>query len=206
LPDLSEGAAGPLEWAVAAHTLAGERESGDLALVMPLGGRTLFAVVDGLGHGEEAAVPARLAIETLQAHARESVPELVHRCHRALLGTRGAVIALAVAGDDGALTWTGVGNVEAVLVRREPAGGSAREYAVVLGGVLGMRLPRLRPRETTLASGDELIFATDGISRSFVDDLVDGSPKRQAEHILRRHATGRDDALVLVGRYGGGSP
>lgn len=180
--------------------MEGEYESGDRALIAPRADGTLFAVVDGLGHGAEAAVAAREALNTLEAHVAESLPVLVDRCHRALQRTRGAVMALAVLGDDGTLTWTGVGNVEAVVLRKD---GRAREHAMLLGGVLGMQVPKVRATQLVLEPGDEFIFATDGIGRQFIDDLVVGPPQRTADYVVRRHATGRDDALVLVVRYDG---
>jgi phosphoserine phosphatase RsbX len=194
------GAAGGYEWAVAEQRMAGEQESGDGLLVTTRRDGTLFAVVDGLGHGVEAAVAARTAMATLESHVDEDLPALVDRCHRALRGTRGAVMALGVLGDGGSLRWTGVGNVEAVVVRSD---GTAREHAVLLGGVLGMQVPGVRVTRLALDPGDEMILATDGVSRNFIDGLVVGPPARTAQRILERHATGRDDALVLVVRYTG---
>ncbi len=48
-----------IDWGVATLMLAGERESGDLHLVKPVGTGVLVSVVDGLGHGAEAAAAAR---------------------------------------------------------------------------------------------------------------------------------------------------
>jgi phosphoserine phosphatase RsbX len=190
----------PYEWATAERMMEGEYESGDRSLVAPRQDGTLFAVVDGLGHGGEAAVAAREALTTLEAHVEDDLPTLVERCHRALRRTRGAVMAVAVLADSGTLRWTGVGNVDAVVVRKD---GSAREHPLLLGGVLGMQVPKVRTSELTLEPGDEVIFATDGISPRFIDDLVVGEPQRTADYVIRRHATGRDDALVLVVRYRG---
>src|SRR5207245_2030712 len=86
-----------LEWGVATLTLAGQLESGDLHLVREVGGGVLVAVVDGLGHGEEAAAAARLAVTTLDQFAPEPIASLVQRCHEALRGTRGAVMSVAPA-------------------------------------------------------------------------------------------------------------
>jgi phosphoserine phosphatase RsbX len=196
---------GPFEWAAAARTLAGEDESGDLAFFAARRDGVLAAVVDGLGHGDEAAVAARLAVETIEAHAEDDLAELIRRCHDALRRTRGAVVALVVARDGGTINWTGVGNVEAVVVRGAASGRTKREHALLLGGVIGMQIPNVRPSTTTLSPGDEIILATDGIRQSFIDDLVVGPPQRTADDILQRYASGRDDALVLVGRYRGGA-
>ncbi len=44
-----------IEWAVAAQTLAGQAESGDQHWVKVSTGQALVAVMDGVGHGNEAA-------------------------------------------------------------------------------------------------------------------------------------------------------
>jgi phosphoserine phosphatase RsbX len=193
------------DWGIAEQTHEGEAESGDRFVLAPRRDGVLVAVIDGLGHGDEAAVAARCAVETIEANAEEDLAELIRLCHAALQRTRGAVIALVVARHGGTITWTGVGNVEAVVVRGAASGRTKREHALLLGGVLGMQIPSVRPGSTTLSPGDEIILATDGIRRSFIDDLVVGPPQRTAEDILNRYASGRDDALVLVGRYRGGA-
>jgi phosphoserine phosphatase RsbX len=192
---------GPLEWGTAARALPGEDESGDRALVLPRGaGGVLVAVIDGLGHGDEASLAAQLAVDTISEDPEEDLVEMVCRCHERLVRTRGAVVAVADVQPGGGLQWTGVGNIEAVLVR---ADGGAREHALLFGGVLGMQVPRLRPSRLRLEPGDWLILATDGIARGFTATLELDEPQAAADRILARHAVTRDDALVFVGRYGG---
>ena len=191
----------PFDWGIAGRALAGEEQSGDRALVVDRRDGSLAAVIDGLGHGDEAAVAADRAAAVLRDHAEEDLDSLLRRCHEALRRTRGAVMALAVLRGDGSVTWTGVGNVEAVIVRRDRPGDAAREHALLLGGIVGVQLPRVRPGASRLAPGDELILATDGIAREFLNRLTSAPAQRMADDILHRHATGRDDAMVLVARY-----
>jgi phosphoserine phosphatase RsbX len=196
-----------LDWGVAAVALPGEAESGDLHLVRPVAGGVLVAVVDGLGHGVEAATAARLAVAAIARHAHASPVSLFERCHQALKGTRGVVMSLAlIRRADGSLTWLGVGNVEGTLVRADGGGHTARarRALVTRGGIVGSELPNLKPEVLSLAIGDTLILATDGIREGFVEGLpADATPQRQADHILARHGKGTDDALVLVARYRG---
>src|SRR2546429_1989949 len=84
-----------IEWGVATLALPGQTQSGDLHLVKPVGSTVLVAVVDGLGHGAEAATAAQAAVAALERHATESPVPLLQRCHRALQGTRGAVVSVA---------------------------------------------------------------------------------------------------------------
>jgi len=202
-------AAALIDWGVASSAVPGETQSGDLHLVKPLAGGVLIAVVDGLGHGAEAATAARTAVTTLDEHAPESVLALLERCHWALKGSRGVVMSLAFADRrQNALTWAGDGNVECMLFHATPAtpANPTRASLVTRGGIVGSELPQIRAQVVPLAAGDVLIFATDGIRDGFSDGLqFEAPPQQLAEHILSQHGKGTDDALVLVARYRGGT-
>lgn len=194
---------GPLEWSVAAQSLGGEPDSGDLAVVRPFPNGALVAVIDGLGHGAEAAQAARVAAAELEAHASDSVIALLRRCHGALRGTRGVVMSLASFNvRDDTMTWIGVGNVEGVLVRANPEGSTFRENVLLRGGVVGHDLPPLQAFVVPVARGDSLAFATDGLRAEFLTAVsASGTPARQATDLLTRYIKSTDDALVLVARY-----
>jgi negative regulator of sigma-B (phosphoserine phosphatase) len=192
-------------WAGAA--LAGEPVSGDAHVVAGFDDGALVAVVDGLGHGPEAAAASREAARILAERAAEPLHLLVQRCHEALRATRGAVMSLASFQRGGSMTWLGVGNVEGILLRGGQAPGRSREAITPRGGVVGYQLPALRPAALAVAPGDTLVLATDGIRSGFVADLeAEQSPQALAESILRGHARGTDDALVVVARYLGAPP
>src|SRR5256884_8695143 len=111
------GDASLMWWGAAPRSLPGQAQSAYLHLVKPVGTGVLVAVVDGLGHGAEAAAAAQAAVAALERHATESPVPLIERCHRALQGTRGVVMSVAVLGrPDRSMTWLGVGNVEGLLV------------------------------------------------------------------------------------------
>lgn len=194
-----------LLWGVAALTLPGQSESGDLYLVEPFEGGVLVAVVDGLGHGNDAAKAARVAVEILRTHASEQVDELVRRCHEALRSTRGVAMSLASFSlADRTMSWLGVGNVEGVLLRAGPGGHPPRERLLLRGGVVGYQLPRPRPSVLRVHPADTLVLVTDGVGARFADSLHgSGHPQQIADGILSEHAKGTDDALVLVARYEG---
>src|ERR1051325_897373 len=194
------------EWGAAARALPGQTVSGDLHRVKPLNDGVLLAVVDGLGHGEEATVAARIAVGVLDQHAEEPLVPLVLRCHAALMQTRGVVMTVAsLRPVEERLTWLGVGNVEAALLRADAQGQPGSERALLRGGLVGYQLPELRASMTTIAPGDLLVFATAGIDAGFLAGFVQSDPPQQiADRILDRHFRGHDDALVLVVRYLGG--
>ncbi|HXT40611.1 MAG TPA: SpoIIE family protein phosphatase [Candidatus Angelobacter sp.] len=195
----------PLDCGIAAQTLPGQNESGDKYVIIQSSAEALVAVIDGLGHGEDAASAARIAAEALQENAGLPVIPLLRICHQKLRDTRGVVMSIATFNPmESTVSWLGVGNVEGVLLHRDSYGTVSRELLSLRGGVVGDQLPNLITSILPVSRGDTLVFATDGVRNDFVDGITVGDPvQRTAENILAHHARGTDDALVLVVRYSG---
>ena len=193
-----------LEWGWARSIFEGT-DCGDVCVIVPFPNGALAAVIDGLGHGRQAAVAANAAARILEAHASEPVVSLIELCNAGLRPTRGAVMNLASFNKkDSSMTWVGVGNVEGLLIRSNQAERPSREAITSRGGVVGYQLPSLRAVTLPVSSGDTLIMATDGIRNSFASGFsMHRSPQNAAELILANCAKGSDDALVLVARYCG---
>ena len=196
-----------LDWGVASRPIPGQEGSGDGHLVHVAPWGALVAVVDGVGHGSEAAAATRIALEVLEQHAQEPLPSLLQRCHKSLRRTRGVALSMsAFPASDGAMTWLGVGNVTGVLLRATPQAVPRVESLVLRAGLVGDQLPQVSASATPVAPGDTLIFATDGIRSDFAESRSLSQPPREvAERVLARYAKGTDDALVFVARYLGGS-
>ncbi|MEA2593572.1 MAG: hypothetical protein QOF01_41 [Thermomicrobiales bacterium] len=159
-----------------------------------------IAVIDGLGHGPDAAAAATRAREVLVDAPDSDAVEVLRRCHEALKGTRGAAMGIATvepAADR--VTYAGVGNVEARLVApgRSTSLPSAR-------GIVGSVLPTIRPVVAPLGTGWLLLIHSDGISdRIDVTDLPpsdESDPQRLADAILARWGRATDDATIVVAR------
>jgi len=196
-----------VEWGSASIPAEGEVKSGDVCVVAPFPGGCLTGVIDGLGHGAEARKAASAAARVLRAHAAEHPIDLLERCHRGLRKTRGAVMSLAsFDAHASTMTWSGVGNVDGVLLRAGAGAAGSHNGIVLRGGVVGYQMPPLRAEVLAVSFGDTLIFATDGVRSDFVADFDDrGASDAQAvaERILATYARGNDDACVLVARYVG---
>jgi serine phosphatase RsbU (regulator of sigma subunit) len=195
-----------LDWSVAARALPGETESGDSHVIASFPGGVLAAVIDGLGHGPEAAQAARVAVSTLTAQPADAVTDLIHACHEALRHTRGVAMSLAsFDAASGTMTWIGIGNVEAALFRIDRNARQPRDALMLRGGVVGYRLPPLRAATHPVNAGDMLVLVTDGVSGNFYNQSPIGrSPQVVAEEILQRWGKQTDDALVLAATYLGG--
>jgi phosphoserine phosphatase RsbX len=192
-----------IEWNVASRALRGQICSGDLHVVAPWRDGMLLAVIDGLGHGDEATAAAEAAAAVLREHAGDSVISLVQRCHRALQRTRGAVMTLAsLNSTDDTLAVIGIGNVETVICYANPAARPRRESVLLRGGVVGYQLPALHASILAVTPGDLVVFATDGVREDFSDliDIRDPLP-RLVDTIMAKKYRGTDDGLVLGCRY-----
>ena len=177
-----------------------EHESGDTFAVEAFAGGVLLAVVDGIGHGPEAAAASAVARRVLLAHSSAHPDELFSACHTALRKTRGAVMSLAAI-RQGTMIWAGVGNVGGVLLPSQRR--DAPQILTSRGGVLGQLLPPLYATEISVQAGDTLIFATDGLAQQSLRLGAHLSPQAGADRILAAGRNGNDDALVLVARYRG---
>ena len=179
----------------------GEERSGDLAVFVPTAAGALVGLIDGLGHGPEAADAAERCADVVRQHAEAEAQDLLQACHEALVQTRGVVMTVAWFDLERArLSWAGVGNVDARLVRQGPE--LREDVALVFGGVLGYRMPNVRPASMPLARGDLLVMITDGIESAISPGLAGGgAAQTTADRIFAMHGKGNDDALVVVVRY-----
>jgi phosphoserine phosphatase RsbX len=203
------GRLGPIEWARAGRPLPSEYTSGDRGLAVDIdGAAALFGVVDGLGHGPDAAAAALRAVETINASPDKRLEVLIQLCHRVLEGTRGVAMTLArVDFEASTLSWIGVGNVTSELVAKAPTGVQIRSSARLTGGIVGYRMPEIRPAQVVpIRAGDLLVMATDGIAEEYLENIdFSASATANAEQILSKHAKETDDAMGLAARHRGAS-
>jgi negative regulator of sigma-B (phosphoserine phosphatase) len=192
-----------LERGVAGLAHEGEGRSGDVAVFAPSRRGGLVAVIDGLGHGDAAADAAEAAADVLRAQVERPPQELLELCHDELRRTRGAVMTLAWFDLEArTMEWTGVGNVEARFVRAGDSGDARHASPVVLGGVVGYNLPKVRMGTIPLEPGDSVVLATDGVKADFSVSLESGVAAQElADRVLERHGKGTDDALAVAVRY-----
>lgn len=193
-----------IETAFAELPLPGQSESGDLCFTKRVGKGTLLAVVDGLGHGQQAASAAHAAVGAIDRYSREPLVELVKRCHHALMGMRGVVLGLAYLDTQAdSMTWLAVGNIGGVLLRADVKARPSRISLVASAGFIGGELPNATVRVVPLSARDTVILYSDGVNDGFAESLVlANSPQQIADYIIARHIKGTDDALALVARYG----
>jgi anti-sigma regulatory factor (Ser/Thr protein kinase) len=176
----------------------GERHCGDAWTYACDQDRTVALVVDGLGHGWEAAEAAQEAVAVFRkrAHARPS--EILAHIHDGLRKTRGAVAAVTeIHPGENRLVYAGVGNISAVLL----SGGTSRSL-VSHNGTLGVAVPRIQEFRSEWPTDGVLVIHSDGLQSrwdlSSYPGLLARHPALIGGALLRDFRRQRDDASVLV--------
>lgn len=171
----------------------GERQNGDAVLVREdEAHRTLLAVMDGLGHGPDAAQASRAAVTELEKLSLETpMLDVMQAVHFALRGTRGAA---ATVGIIRGLKFEicAVGNVQLMCTQ-------CQVPLVLSAGVLGHQVAKFRIANADLKAGARLAFLSDGISTRFrLEELRHLDPVEACQFVMSRYRRKEDDATVLV--------
>ncbi|MDH5589325.1 MAG: SpoIIE family protein phosphatase [Gemmatimonadota bacterium] len=175
----------------------GERANGDAVVIEANDGLHLFAVLDGLGHGEAAAEVADRAVGFLSDRWSGQPAHDMAMLHDHLLGTRGLAAGLAVFQQEtGRLSYSAVGNTAFHIM------GTIQRKLPAQPGTVGQRLTRVNEYSVDLASGMVVIMTTDGVSSRISQDdcrsTLVHTPTTMARTIVRRFGKPMDDATCLV--------
>jgi anti-sigma regulatory factor (Ser/Thr protein kinase) len=180
----------------------GEEVSGDGWSIVDSNCGELLCVVDGLGHGPDAAAAAKTALAAVRKtwpHATD-VAKVMENVHLALRPTRGAAVAVALlhAGEP-LCSFCGVGNISAALL----AHGRSRSM-VSYNGILGHQARKIQSFTYPLAEDALCIVHSDGLrSRWRLEDypgLERAHPGLIAAVLYRDYSRRRDDLAVVVAR------
>lgn len=199
----------PWQWAGINVPLGGDGPSGD-GWAVATATHLAALVVDGLGHGPEAAAAAQAAFSVFERRnpaaidgSRPHEPwltEFARDAHEAMRATRGGVLgACLIERNAGRLLFAGIGNIHGRIVA-----GSAREHLASRPGTLGTQLsaPQIHTSTHPWTPGSVLVLASDGIDTRWDPATHPGLLRRHpaliAALIHRDHTRGRDDATVLV--------
>lgn len=182
-----------MSWTMAYRTCPrnGERENGDAVLLRREADFAIAAVIDGLGHGPQAAAAAAAAVRYLEAWVPGDLEEAMRGIHEALRGTRGAAAGVCLLRGS-TLACCGVGNVEIRCI-------GAKIPILLSPGVLGARVQSFRICRSELPTGCRVVLFSDGISyRAPLEGLRHLDADATCEVLIRDHRKPDDDASVVV--------
>ncbi|WP_428955995.1 ATP-binding protein [Streptomyces sp. cg35] len=177
--------------------LRGEERCGDSAAVADAPGGRTAVVVDGLGHGAEAAEASAAAVGVFREGPERPLPELLAAMDRALRSGRGAAVGLLRL-RPGTVEHCGIGNVRLLLVGHDGVGSRATGQP----GVVGWNMPRPLPRSLPMPEECAAVLHSDGIGARWADTatpfLLGLPPRLLAAALGHGYRSARDDATALV--------
>jgi hypothetical protein len=164
--------------------------------------RAMVLLVDGLGHGPNAADAADVAVAVFRGASHRSPKEIVALLHEALRSTRGAALAVAEVrrtADGATVELCGVGNTAASIV-----GPDGPHSLPMVNGTAGLSVRGAQSFTRPWRPEDVMIMHTDGITTRWRLDayprIREHDPAIAAAVLYRDFSRGRDDATVLAMR------
>lgn len=179
--------------------LPGESCSGDFPFYFQNGSSLLLGIADGLGHGDKAHGVTLKINEYLKDFWHSDVVRLLVDLNEAIRSTIGAAVGLGhVDLQSGKLKYAGVGNTRAYVLGQES------RCFVSHDGIVGQNVRNPLLQDHLLASGDMVVFTTDGIHERFYTEReqnIDSDTDTLAECIMTKHIKVYDDASCLIFEY-----
>ena len=185
---------------VGAISVAAPRESvcGDGWAFALHGNKASLMVVDGLGHGPDAAHAAGEALSEFQHEPMLSPREMLERTHVRLRHTRGAAVSLMqVDATADTVRSAGAGNVLGRLVS-----GTSDRTLLGQNGTAGLSIRTPEEVSTPWPPHALLVVCSDGIATRWPPDVLlpvlGRDPTLAAAILWRDYSRGRDDAVAAV--------
>lgn len=189
------------DWQVGAVAVpkSGEPVSGDAWAVRQDGTLLCCMVVDGLGHGPQAAEAAAAAVDQFESAPACDAVAIIERVHAGMRATRGGAVAVAcVDRSRRTVAYCGVGNIAGAVA------GTGLRRMVSLNGTAGGVASRIRSFDYAFEAGAAILLHSDGLSASWstapYPGLMAHDPTVIAGVLFRDQERGRDDATILVVR------
>ena len=189
------------EWGVVNLPIPGDEVSGDAWGISLSKGRARVMVVDGLGHGPEAAAAAREAVHAFSEFGDLPGEEAMHKLHARLRPTRGAAVALAgIDRNESLLSYVGIGNIYGRIIHPE----KKTRSLVTMNGTLGHAVRKIQSFQYPWDASSTLIMNSDGLlsnwDLSAFPGILRHHPALIAALAFRDNYRGTDDVAVLAFR------
>jgi negative regulator of sigma-B (phosphoserine phosphatase) len=188
-----------MKFGIATRSTRGDKYNGDMYLIKEFDHKVLISLIDGLGHGEFAAVAASRCVKCIEEHYHYGLKEIFEYCDIELRKTNGAVMGiLLIEFDYSSLIYAGVGNIAASLIGKKTVQLISRD------GIVGYRLPVIKEYRYDYTPGDTILLYSDGISSKAIQypalRFKEQEVQEIAREIMNLFAKEEDDASVIVAR------
>lgn len=177
----------------------GEIYNGDNYILKNFENRTLFGVIDGLGHGEGASTASNMARVSILEHFSEELDVIVELLHNKLRKTRGVALSLGLIDHElNIIKYVGIGNVLTRVFNT-----SAPIRPINYNGTLGVSLRKFKIYDYPWDQNNIIIMSSDGISSKYdLNDFLDvlyKHPMVIGQKIFKKFGKYYDDATILIG-------
>lgn len=175
---------------------------GDIFHVEALKTSATMILIDGLGHGQQAAEIAESGLQYITKRLNYySIDSIIYQAGRDFQGSRGFVLAICKIDLRAMeLSYCGVGNITVKLM-------SEKRLHSILGarGIIGNVHQKPTLRKYSIKSDSSLLMHSDGISSNLhmlqIMGVIKGSAQNTAENILTQFARSYDDASVIFAKW-----
>lgn len=185
-----------MRFGVAARPLSGMTVNGDAYVIKEWNGQTLLAVIDGLGHGEEASIASSRAKNYIAAKYATGIEKIIQDLHEHMNDTRGVAAELVrIDRTTRQLLFCGIGNTETRIVGEPPM------HPASLDGIIGMNVRKTTRFAYRYDSLRAVVLHSDGISGRFeLSDYpsVYDQPQKVADQIMTECGKKHDDAIIVI--------
>lgn len=178
----------------------GERLCGDAWAHHQASERTVILLVDGLGHGMQAAEASEEAVAVFWKRVDRPPGEILSYVHEGLKKTRGAVAAVAeIRPHEKIVTYAAVGNTAASMVNNQGS-----KSLVSHSGTLGVAAPKIQEFKIDWSPDSIFVMHSDGLQTrwdlSSYSGLLARHPAVIGAALFRDFRRQRDDASVVVAK------
>jgi len=175
---------------------------GDAWTSADLGKQCKVVLIDGLGHGPEAAKAAEKAVSLFQQLKFFAPGEILEQMHYKMFDTRGAAVAIAqIDPENRRLKYSGLGNISARILSPERT-----TFLTSKIGTVGMEAGQISEFDYPIPLQATLVMHTDGIRQSwYAEDylpLLTRDPLLFAGVLYHDQQVDRDDSGVVIHRMG----
>lgn len=186
-----------IDYAFYIRPCIGERRSGDAVAISRQNDFLFVAIIDVLGHGDEAHILGRQMKSFLLENWTLDVGETMTTLHNTFKGSRGAAAGLSVINTKTCdVIFTGVGNTEFIKI------GERRQRLHSLEGIIGQHIRKPVTETMSFHRSDVLLYYTDGIQEHI--DLSDYPQLRYenastiSQHVVSHFGKYYDDATCIA--------
>ena len=173
----------------------GEQYCGDRFLFIPSQSSTLYVMIDGVGHGQDASIAADKACKSILFAPDKPLCDIAASCEKSLASTRGVAISIVRQQSKKKLIeYISVGNIEAYIVFDDRVIRLNKKP-----GILGARKRQFKADYQTVSKHASLLMFTDGVDK-ITPSLTKHFVKMRPHHLVKLLSdrwTGQDDVCIF---------